>query len=355
MNSRERILAAARFQETDCLPVAPYMGNHGARVAGTPLGEYCTNARALAQAQLKAWEVYGQDAVVAQSDNYYMAEAFGVVTHCYEDSIPTVERTAIETLADAARLRKPNPATDGRMPVYLEAIRILKDLTGNEVAIRGCGTGPFVLAGHLLGPEKLVLEVANIEYGEGGDTSALRALLELCTETLIDFAVLQLEAGATIVQCADSLASIDMISPSIYEKLVFPHEVRFYQGIAPHCRRHDAVSLLHICGNNAKVFHLYREVGADIVAVDHKADLAEAKRVMGDRVCLIGNLDPSSLLLAGSVADVERESRRCIEKAANGGGYILGTGCEVAERTPKENLKAMVRIAREHRSHGVGR
>ena len=77
MTSRERLLTAAHGGTPDRVPVAPYMGNHGARVAGVPIGAYCRSGQLMADAQYRAWQLYGQDAVVAQSDNYYIAEGFG--------------------------------------------------------------------------------------------------------------------------------------------------------------------------------------------------------------------------------------------------------------------------------------
>jgi uroporphyrinogen decarboxylase len=129
---------------------------------------------------------------------------------------------------------------------------------------------------------------------------------------------------------------------------VWPYEKRFFEEVNPLCRQHGALSLLHICGNNTKVFGRFAELGADIVAIDHKADLATAKRVIGGQACLIGNLDPSSVLLLGDVQEVERQSEACIAKAAEGGGFILGSGCEVAIDTPPDNVRAMIRTARAH-------
>ena len=84
MTSLERIRCAARRQPVDRVPVAPYVGNHGAHVAGVPIGLYCRSGRIMAESQFEAWRIYGQDAVVAQSDNYYIAEGFGVevAAHC---------------------------------------------------------------------------------------------------------------------------------------------------------------------------------------------------------------------------------------------------------------------------------
>ncbi len=67
MNSLERLRWAAHLQRPDSTPVAPCMGNHGAHVA---IGDYCRAGRLMAEAQHRAWRLYGQDAVVPQSDNY---------------------------------------------------------------------------------------------------------------------------------------------------------------------------------------------------------------------------------------------------------------------------------------------
>jgi len=348
MNSKERILAAATGKIPDVLPVAPYMANHCTVLVGETLKNAYTSGKRLADAQIKAWEIYGQDVVVAQSDNYYMAEAFGCRIIHHDREAPTLEKPVIKEMKDVAKLKKPDPLKDGRMQVYLEAIKRMYVKLGNEVAIRGCGTGPFVMAGHLMGNEALLLEMGNIFYGLSPYENAMLDLLEIACETLIDFVRYQIVAGATIVQCADSTASMDMISPQMYEKYILPCEQKFFMEIDPLCKKYGAVKLLHICGDNTKAFHLYPETGADIVAVDHKADLAVAKRVMGERVCLIGNLDPSGHLLLGSAQKVETAVRSCIEKAASGGRYILGSGCEVPVNTPPENIKTMIRLAREY-------
>ncbi len=139
MNSLERIRCAARRETPDVVPVAPYMGNHGARVAGVPIGAYGRSGMLMAEAQYRAWQVYGQDAVVAQSDNYYIAEGFGVAVQHYDDSTPTLKTPAVHDLEDIHRLRVPDPHRDGRMPVYLEAIRHLVKMTRGEVAVRTRG------------------------------------------------------------------------------------------------------------------------------------------------------------------------------------------------------------------------
>jgi uroporphyrinogen decarboxylase len=98
LTSRERLLTAAHAGTPDRVPVAPYMGNHGAHVAGVPIGAYCRSGQLMADAQYRAWQLYGQDAVVAQSDNYYIAEGFGVEVEHHDDSTPTFKKPVIHTL-----------------------------------------------------------------------------------------------------------------------------------------------------------------------------------------------------------------------------------------------------------------
>ena len=133
----------------------------------------------MAEAQYRAWEIYGQDAVVAQSDNYYIAEGFGVKVEHYEDATPTFKAPAIEALAEVGRVRLPDPTRDGRMPVYLEAIQRLSEMTRGQVAVRAPGTGPFSLASHILGTERFLVELALAEREPGGPgEQALKHLLE---------------------------------------------------------------------------------------------------------------------------------------------------------------------------------
>ncbi len=180
--SLERIRRAVRRQAADRVPVAPYLGNHGARVAGVPIGEYCRSGRMMAEAQYRAWQVYGQDAVVAQSDGYYIAEGFGVEVQHYADSTPTLKTPVVRALTDIDKLRVPDPHQSGRMPVYLEAIHRLADMTRGKVAVRAPGTGPFSLASHLMGTEQFLIELALADKQPGGPAEqSLKHLMDLTT------------------------------------------------------------------------------------------------------------------------------------------------------------------------------
>jgi uroporphyrinogen decarboxylase len=77
-------------------------------------------------------------------------------------------------------------------------------------------------------------------------------------------------------------------------------------------------------------------------------DLAELKRLYGNKIVLKGNLHTTTVMLHGTVDDVITASKRAIDDAAADGGFILSTGDQSGRDTPDENLRAMVEVARTY-------
>jgi uroporphyrinogen-III decarboxylase len=76
-------------------------------------------------------------------------------------------------------------------------------------------------------------------------------------------------------------------------------------------------------------------------------DMLHAKRVLGDTLCIKGNIDPT-LLVFGTPDEVEAECKRLIDGCAPGGGFILSSGCEAPPNARPENIRAMLRCAVEY-------
>jgi uroporphyrinogen-III decarboxylase len=77
-----------------------------------------------------------------------------------------------------------------------------------------------------------------------------------------------------------------------------------------------------------------------------RMDMAKAKKVLGDNVCIAGNV-PVSILCTGTPQEVKEYCRRLIESCAKGGGYIL-TGAASIEKGDVNNLRAMMEAAKEY-------
>lgn len=77
-------------------------------------------------------------------------------------------------------------------------------------------------------------------------------------------------------------------------------------------------------------------------------NLTKAKRQIGDRITLMGNIDTNSVLQLGSTEDVEKTCKKAIQAAAPGGGFILSGGCEIPKDMPHQNMHAMLKAVQRY-------
>ncbi len=344
LSSRERVLRMIGEGEADCVPAGPYMYDLAAVVAGVPLRDFYLDADAMVRAQLTLHELVGQDVICIGSDNFYIAEGFGCETTRSEDELPSLVTPPLSTIEDVYRLEVPDPRTQGRMPLMLEAIGSLRQAVGDEVAIRTPGTGPFALASYFVGTQQWLLDIALAEAGfDDGKEAAVHHALGLAAKALTEFGKACFDAGADLLHCGDSLASCNVISPKTYERYAWPYEKQVFSA----WREYGITSgLLHICGDSTRVLELYRDTGASLIELDSAVDIAEASRRFGGSVTIIGNVNTVTELLQASSAETEAAARRCIERTG-GRNFILGSGCIVPRHTPVENVRALVRVAHE--------
>lgn len=78
-----------------------------------------------------------------------------------------------------------------------------------------------------------------------------------------------------------------------------------------------------------------------------KTDMKKAKEVIGDKVCIMGNV-PSAMLVYGTPEEVDAYCKQLIEDCAAGGGFILGTECEVPWDAKRENVRAIIEAAEKY-------
>jgi uroporphyrinogen decarboxylase len=88
--------------------------------------------------------------------------------------------------------------------------------------------------------------------------------------------------------------------------------------------------------------------GADVLELDHFNNFAEVKGQLGSNVCVVGNLDPTGVLLLGTPELVREKSSELIRLAGTNGGLILSPGCNVPRETPPANILTMVDAARDY-------
>ena len=139
-------------------------------------------------------------------------------------------------------------------------------------------------------------------------------------------------------------------SPEIFRRLSLPT----LQKVTAMAKAAGIPSHLHACGRERVLVEICANE-TDLSSIEPleippmgDCDLAEIKRKFGKRIALKGNLHTTEVMLRGTPDDVRRESRRCMDQAAEGGGFVLATGDQCGRDTPDENIFAMIEIAREY-------
>ena len=87
--------------------------------------------------------------------------------------------------------------------------------------------------------------------------------------------------------------------------------------------------------------------GISALSVGPGADLAAVMQSVGNKVCILGNVDPIKVLLQSDAEKVYEESKKIIEIGKQNGGYIFNSGEMVPRDVPEENIKAMVKAGRD--------
>lgn len=188
---------------------------------------------------------------------------------------------------------------------------------------------------HLRGSQNGLADVALL-----GDR--LAPLFELIDARTLITTEAACRSGADVVGGGGSFITTSLISPEWYRRYVVPT----LRQQADVCHRYGIPFAVQTNGRSRAVLSLIAEAGVDVLYPLERpplgdVEMAEAKRLIGDRVCLMGNVDPVHTLLAGSPADVSREVRGIIRDAGSGpGGLIVSTSDQTCRDTPEANLWA---------------
>ncbi|PJB27814.1 hypothetical protein CO111_03315 [Candidatus Desantisbacteria bacterium CG_4_9_14_3_um_filter_50_7] len=140
------------------------------------------------------------------------------------------------------------------------------------------------------------------------------------------------------------------MTPKIVRDISFPA----LKKITTMCKDAGVPTQIHCCGPERALVEMCANE-TDLTSINPleippmgDCDLAEIKRSFGKNLSLMGNLHTTEVMLRGKVADVKNASKKAIDDAAAGGGFLLSTGDQCGRDTPEENIFAMVETARSY-------
>jgi uroporphyrinogen decarboxylase len=216
-----------------------------------------------------------------------------------------------------------------------------RDLLGEEGVAGSINNSTFARLSLMRGMEGLLVDLLD-------QPDRMHALMELASRYRERELRSFLESGADIYVYDICWATGAGMSPAMFREWVWPDLVKMCGLARGTPGKYFGIYTL---GRIGCILDMLVDAGPSFIASFEQNEgdltLAEAKKRVGDRVCLIGNFDPL-ILQEGSLDDARREAKRCLAEGMEGGGYVLGTGDEVPPTARLDNLKAMVEMADEH-------
>jgi len=327
---RERMMRALACKENDRPPVAGMTTTGTTQLmdyAGAAWPEVHIDAVKMSKLALAAYPFLGLESARVPYCLTYEAEALGCKVFLgtknstpMVKSHPYLEDPDVE-LELPKRSEIPRLARNG---VILEAARLMRTGAGDRPTILGV-TGPFTIAGHLVGTENLLLWVATepekvhkfVKFAAAYEKEWLRIV-----DTL----------GVDIIQMSEPSASWDMLSGEMFQEFALPY-VKDALGVMENTKR-----VLHICGNMTEVLENMVRTGADGLSLEEKSDPYRAVKIVNGRAALVGNVGVVKPLLQGTPEQVREMTLRSIDAGFN----IISAGCGLLALIDKANIKAMV-------------
>ena len=333
MNGYQRVLKALHFEPADRVAIIPELIQHNLDVAGMPHSAFSSDPAVMTKVILDGLKAYETDAVYVSSDNYLIVEAMGGEVKLPYDDPPVLLHTAASTIEEAVQL-KPLDVTKGRIPVILEATRMLRDELKDEIFVKTCiDSAPFSAAAALLGPQEFMINLFD-------EPELCHELLEICLESAVRYGIAAAEAGAHGLAFGDS-ASV-LISREMYKEFALPYAARAIQTLK---EKTGLPVFYHVCGNTKHILDLMVETGADCIEIDSLVPMALAKETAKGRCAVEGNVSTIEAFYEGTPEDVRREAYSIIDLFGRDGGLILSSACEIPRHTKRENVRALTDAA----------
>jgi hypothetical protein len=234
------------------------------------------------------------------------------------------------------------PGVLREIPDYLFRTNdLVRAQVGDEVSIHGEVFSPFTHYMELFGYEPALTGLVT-------DAGKVHALLDRLTAASVAWARAQAGHGVDAALISSAFAGGGFISRKMYREFVVPYERRVTEAV----RAKGVTAYTHTCGKIGDRLDLMAETGAQGVdTLDPpplgSVELAEAKRLVGDRLFIKGNMNSVALLACTTQEQVMAEAARCLRDGAAGGGYILSTACSVAPSVEPWKLELLAPLVQD--------
>jgi len=275
---------------------------------------------------------FGFDGAILFSDILIPIEAMGLQVRFNPG--PEVD-APVRTAKDVQSLRRPDPTVE--LSFVLETLRLLRRELPPGVALIGFAGGPFTMAAYIVEGEssKDFLLLKSLMYRE---PLLYHALMEKLSLVVSDYLSAQIQAGAQAVQLFDTWSGI--LSPRDYREFVLPHVRRIVERV-----KTPGVPFILFGVGTAGLLEIMVETGADVLGIDWRTSMKDARRRLGPKLPLQGNLEPAVLYAPFEI--IRERAREIMEDVGPQSAHVFNLGHGITPETPVEAVSELVRYVHE--------
>lgn len=278
------------------------------------------------------------DAAILFSDILTIPQALGLGLQFETGEGPRIERP-VRSSADVARLAVPDPTRELRY--VLDAVSLIRRELNGSVPLIGFAGSPWTVGTYIVegGSSRDFPRIKGMMFDA---PETLHRLLNLLTESTLLYLNAQIEAGAQAVMIFDTWGGV--LAPAQYREFSLQYMARIVEGLTRERDNRRVPVILFTKGGGAWLNEM-ANTGCDALGVDWTTDLADARRTVGDRTALQGNLDPN--VLYASPQRIREEVARVLASYGQGHGHVFNLGHGIHPLIQPEHAGAMIAAVHE--------
>jgi uroporphyrinogen decarboxylase len=276
------------------------------------------------------------DASILFSDILTVPDAMGLGLYFEEGEGPKFKRT----LRDEAEIRKLAVPDMASLQYVFDAVSQIRKSINGRVPLIGFAGSPWTLATYMV-EGKGGTDFLNIKKMAYARPELLHRILAITAEAVTQYLNAQIDAGAQAVMVFDSWGGA--LSHNAYREFSLQYLHKIMAGLK---RENEGriVPRIAFTKGGGLWLEAQAEIGADALGLDWTVDIGEARKRVGDKVALQGNLDPAILLSTPEA--IEKEVASILQSFGTGHGHVFNLGHGITQWTPPENAAAMLDAVR---------
>lgn len=293
----------------------------------------CRNAELACEVTLQPLRRYDLDAAILFSDILTIPDAMGLGLSFGAGEGPKFARP-IENKSAVENLPIPDPEQE--LQYVMNAVRTIRRELKGEVPLIGFSGSPWTLATYMVegGSSKAFTKIKKMLYT---DPKTLHLLLDKLADSVALYLNAQIKAGAQSVMIFDTWGGV--LAHREYLEFSLQYMRKIVENLIRHNEGRKVPVTLFTKGGGLWLENI-ANIGCDAVGLDWTVDLADAKKRIGHKVALQGNMDPS--VLYASPDRIEQEVRSILADFGEGSGHVFNLGHGIHQDVPEISPKIFV-------------